>query len=136
MARRPWGVELSFSFGRGYRLPIDLPENLAAFVDEVVHSFVTWDLLIGFAKRPDTSGTPATFSTLLGRPPAELAQALDHLTSKGLVKRQPIAGNEIFYEVNQASPLLPMLKTFAAFNETQENRLKVLSRLLERGVHR
>jgi hypothetical protein len=111
-----------------------MPKELADFVDEVVGSFVAWDLLIGFAKKPDVSGTSATFGTLLGRPAADLTATLHALSDKGLLTRQAIAGQENFFALNPDSPLLPTLRLFAAYNESQENRLKVLSRILRHGV--
>jgi hypothetical protein len=116
-------------------VPLELPDNLSSFVDRVVDSFVTWDILVGFAKRPGISGTPADFSTLLGRPVAEVSASLQLLAEKKLLKRTEIADAQPFFELSTDSPSLDDLKHFAAFNETQENRLKVLSRLLQRGIH-
>jgi hypothetical protein len=117
-------------------VPLELPENLLRFVDEVVDSFVTWDLLVGFTKRPDTSGTAANFSSLLGRPVADVIASLEGLYQKGILNRRELNGGDVFFELKTDSLRMSDLRTFSAFNESQENRLKILSRLLQRGVQR
>ena len=109
---------------------------MVSFVDEIVESFVVWDLLIGFSRRPDTVGTAATFSTLLGRPAEDVDAALRRLADKGLLRSRTTEAGEVFFEFNPASDLVSTMREFAEFNDSQDNRLKVLSRLLHRGASR
>jgi len=107
---------------------------MISFIDEIVDSFVVWDLLIGFSRRPDTVGTSKTFSTLLGRPQEDVDAGLQRLAGKGLLRVRTIDTGETFFEFNPASTLVPTLREFTDLNDSQENRLKILSRLLHRGV--
>lgn len=115
-------------------MPVELPDKMADFVDQVVDSFVTWDLLIGFSRRPESTGSAATFGTLLGRPADDVEGALERLVEKGLLRAVTTEAQEVVFHFNPDSPLKAALGEFADFNDSQENRLKILSRLLHRGV--
>jgi hypothetical protein len=115
-------------------MSVELPEKMASFIDEVVDSFVVWDLLIGFSRRPETVGSAATFGALLGRSAEDVSEALKCLAQKGLLKTSGIETGDLLFSFDPATPLRDALREFADFNDSQENRLKILSRLLHRGV--
>ncbi len=48
-------------------MEIDIPGDIRAFIDEVVDSFVMWDLLIFYSKKMGDLETPAKVAQLLGR---------------------------------------------------------------------
>lgn len=115
-------------------MTFELPHRMAGFIDETVDSFVAWDLLIGFSRRPEVVGSAETFGSLLGRSVEDVSEALTRLTEKGLLKTRRSEEQELLYEFDHATPLKGTLEEFADFNDSQENRLKILSRLLHRGV--
>jgi hypothetical protein len=115
-------------------MSFELPDPMAKFIDEIVDSFVVWDLLIGFSRRPEVVASAETFGSLLGRPVEDVSAALTRLAEKGLVKTSLSDTQEILFEFDRATPLRDILQEFANFNDAQENRLKILSRLLHRGV--
>jgi len=117
-------------------MSFDLPHQTATFIDEIVDSFVAWDLLIGFSRRPEVVGSAETFGSLLGRSVEDVSEALSRLAEKGLLKTRRTEDEELLYEFDHSTPLKGALHEFADFNDVQENRLKILSRLLHRGVSR
>jgi hypothetical protein len=116
--------------------PAEFTPVLNQFMDEVIDSFVTWDLLLVFSGHPEVVGSAATFAALLGRSQEDVAGALDHLSQKGLLRLYRSTENEKLFELDPDSDLAGPLGEFADFNDHQENRLKILSRLLHRGVSR
>jgi hypothetical protein len=108
----------------------ELSDPMAKFIDEIVDSFVVWD----FSRRPEVVASAETFASLLGRPVEDVSAALARLAEKGLVKTRLSDTQELLFEFDRATPLRDALREFADFNDAQENRLKILSRLLHRGV--
>jgi hypothetical protein len=117
-------------------MSVDMPEKMATFVDEIIDSFVIWDLLIAFSRRPEAVGSAETFSALLGRSADDVSVGLKRLGEKGFLKVSWSETEEQLFALDPHSELKEALQEFAAFNDIQENRLKILSRLLHRGVSR
>jgi hypothetical protein len=71
---------------------------------------------------------------LLGRQEAELEKPMRKLQELGIVFSKKRADGEMVCELNVQSKLMEPLKKFWAYNEQQENRLKILTYLLSRKI--
>jgi hypothetical protein len=113
---------------------IDIPENIKKFIDQVVDSFVMWDLLIFSFQQVDKIDSPGRTAQLLGRTEVEVEKPFSKLVHLGVfvVEKQP-DGSSVC-RINQQSPLFPELQQFISFNTMQENRLRILSYLLQKKV--
>lgn len=114
-------------------MAFDLPEDVQTFVDEVIDSFVMWDLTICFAKKPDQTGTLAEIAQIVGRQPKDVAAHLQKLINHGLVKSLKTEGEPV-YEFDRTAPEARAFQSFLNYNQFQENRLRILSHLLQRGI--
>lgn len=113
-------------------MEIDIPNDIRGFIDEVVDSFVMWDLLIFCSKKGTEAETPAHVAELLGRPAEELMKPVQKLKKIGLVEELGLPGNEVGCRLDRRSSRFPELEKFWAYNENQENRLRILSYLLQK----
>ncbi|HET9869904.1 MAG TPA: hypothetical protein VFR02_05350 [bacterium] len=113
---------------------IDIPPDILAFIDGFIDAFITWDLLIYFARKGGEPTTLGQISQILGRPEKEVAVPLKRLAEAGLVSAQKRVDGEALYRLSDSSKDFTAFKSFAAFNDQQENRLKILSYLLQKKV--
>jgi len=111
----------------------DLPDDIRQFVDEIIDSFVVWDLAICFAKKPDGTGTVNEIAEMTGRSVKDVAGCLQKLSSFGLVKAHKTETEPVF-EFDRTSPRSRAFQSFLNYNQFQENRLRILSHLLQKGV--
>jgi hypothetical protein len=58
------------------------------------------------------------------------------LAEKGVLKTRWSETDELLFAFDPTTSMKGILGEFADFNDAQENRLKILSRLLHRGVSR
>ena len=114
---------------------MDFSPEIKIFLDEVVDSFVTWDLLIFFSKKLDEMETIDRIAKLLGRQSAELEKPLAKLEKMGYLTQVKRLDGEIACQLNRGSGQYPALERFWVFNENQENRLRILSYLLRHKAH-
>jgi len=114
---------------------IDIPSDIKKFIDGVVDSFVMWDLLIFTAQRTGEIDTPHRTAQLLGRMEMEVEKPFSKLVQLGIfaVEKKPDGSSSC--RINRESPLFPDLQRFIAFNSVQENRLKILSYLLQKKIN-
>jgi hypothetical protein len=117
-----------------YDVEIDIPDHIKAFIDEVVDSFVMWDLLIFASQRANEIDTPGRTAQLLGRTEAEVDKPFLKLVKLGVFMVERQADGTSVCKMNQQSKLFPEIQQFLAFNEVQENRLRILSYLLQKKV--
>jgi len=115
-------------------LEIDISQDIQSFIDEVIDSFVMWDILIFCSKKLGEIETPARVAQLLGRKPEEMQKPVQKLQNLGLVTMDKLFSGEVACRLNKQSPLFPALQKFWAYNENQENRLRILSYLLQKKV--
>ncbi|HVM33422.1 MAG TPA: hypothetical protein VMU88_09835 [bacterium] len=115
-------------------MTIDMPAEILSFIDGFIDAFITWDLLIFFARKGEEPVTLAQVSQILGRSDKDVAVPLKKLTELKLLTVQKRVDGEVTFRLNSQSPVLPAFKSFAAFNDQQENRLKILSYLLQKKV--
>lgn len=115
-------------------MEIDIPEDIRAFIDEVIDSFVMWDLLIFYSKKIKEMETPAKTAQLLGRTAEDLQKPVQKLLKLKLFDVEKRLDGETACRLNHQSPLYPLLEKFWAYNEAQENRLRILSYLLQKKV--
>ena len=115
-------------------MEIDIPDDVRAFIDEVVDSFVMWDLLIFCSKKLGEVETPTRIAQLLGRANEEVLKPAQKLQELGLVIFEKRIDGELTCRLNKKSGRFPSLEKFWAFNENQENRLRILSYLLQKKV--
>jgi len=113
---------------------VDIPGDIRAFIDEVVDSFVMWDLLIFCSKKMGGAETPSHVAQLLGRTTEELMKPAQKLEKIGLLLLEKRVDGEHLFRLNRQSNRFPALEHFWAFNESQENRLRILSYLLQKKV--
>jgi hypothetical protein len=113
---------------------IDIPDDIRAFIDEVVDSFVMWDLLIFCSKKKEAMDTPAHAAQLLGRAPEEVLKPAQKLEKLGLVIFTKRVDGEPMCSLDKSSPKFPLLERFWAYNDSQENRLRILSYLLQKKI--
>jgi hypothetical protein len=113
---------------------IDMPQKIQEFIDGFIDAFVTWDLLIYFSKRGEEPVTFKQISVILGRTDKEVAVPVKKLAALGLIQGEKRVDGEILFKLNPASPQFQAFQDFASFNEQQENRLKILSYLLQKKV--
>ncbi len=113
-------------------MEIDIPQEIKAFIDEVVDSFVMWDLLIYFSKKQDVAEPPEDVVRLLGRSMAEVLKPFERLEKTGILLREKSPEGKNLGRLNTQSAFLPSLKKFWEYNDRQENRLKILSYLLHK----
>jgi hypothetical protein len=116
------------------RLEIDIPQDIRSFLDDVIDSFVMWDILIFCSKKLGEVETPARVAQLLGRKAEEMQKPVQKLQQLGLVSMEKLLSGEAACRLNKTSSLFPMLQKFWAYNENQENRLRILSYLLQKKV--
>lgn len=114
-------------------MAFDLPDDIRQFVDEVVDSFVVWDLAICFAKKPDDTGSVQDIAGMTGRSVKEVAHCLQKMAGHGLLKVRKTEGDPVF-EFDRTSPRSRAFQSFLNYNQFQENRLRILSHLLQKGV--
>jgi hypothetical protein len=114
---------------------IDIPAEIKHFIDEVVNSFIMWDLLIFFSKKDVELASPAYVAKRLGRPLEEVQKAIQKLEKLNLVVLDKLLDGEYNCQINQQSNLVSPLKKFTEYNESQESRLKILSYLLQKKIH-
>ncbi len=107
---------------------------MKAFLDEVVDSFAMWDLLIFFSKKEGETESADRIAQLLGRQPIEMEKPMVKLEKMGLLTRLKRLDGEMACQLNRSGFLYPGLQRFWAFNESQENRLRILSYLLQKKV--
>lgn len=115
-------------------MEIDIPENIRAFIDEVVDSFVMWDLLIFCSKKSGEVETPARVAQLLGRSAEDVLKPARKLEKLGLVVFEKRADGQTVYRLNRKSDRFPALERFWAYNDSQEHRLRILSYLLQKKI--
>jgi hypothetical protein len=115
-------------------LEIDIPTDIKHFIEEVVNSFVMWDLLIFFIKKDVELASPAYIAQRLGRPLEEVKTPLQKLEKLGLVVLDKLLDGELNCRINQQSDLVSPLRKFTEYNESQESRLKILSYLLQKKI--
>jgi hypothetical protein len=113
---------------------IDIPEDIRTFLDNVVDSFVMWDILIFCSKKLNEVETPSRMAQLLGRPVDEMTKPIQKLEKLGLITLEKRIDVEQVCRLNQGSKQFPLLKRFWDYNENQENRLRILSYLLQKKV--
>ena len=113
-------------------MEIDIPDDIRHFIDEVVDSFVMWDLLIYCSKKTTEVQTPAHVAELLGRTAEELEKPVLKLEKLGMAEKLSMPGNEMGCRLNPRSERYPLLERFWKYNEAQENRLRILSYLLQK----
>lgn len=115
-------------------MEIDIPTDIRAFIDEVVDSFVMWDLLIFCSKKIGEVETPSRVAQMLGRPSEELQKPVLKLEKLGLVTLEKHMDGETAYRLNSKAERFSLLQQFWAYNESQENRLRILSYLLQKKI--
>ena len=115
-------------------MEIDIPGEVKAFLDEVVDSFVMWDLLIFCSKKSEDMETPSRVAQLLGRSVEELNKPVQKLEKLGLVNTVKQMDGEIACQLNKKSKYFTDLERFWAYNENQEHRLRILSYLLQKKI--
>jgi len=115
-------------------LEIDIPNDIKTFIDEVVDSFVMWDLLIFSSKKVGELETPARIAQLLGRTTEEVAKPVQKLEKLGLVTTAKRLDGELACQLDKKSKHFPTLQLFWAYNDSQENRLRILSYLLQKKI--
>lgn len=115
-------------------MEIDLPGDIRAFIDEVVDSFAMWDLLIFCSKKTVDSETPSRVAQLLGRSTEDIMKPAQKLEKLGLVVSEKRPDGEMVCRLNRKSDRFPALERFWAFNDSQENRLRILSYLLQKKI--
>lgn len=115
-------------------MEIDIPNDIRAFIDEVVDSFVMWDLLIFYSKKMGESETPSRIAQLLGRTTEEVTKPVQKLEKLGLATTAKRLDGELACQLNPKSGHFPALKGFWAYNDSQENRLRILSYLLQKKI--
>jgi len=113
---------------------IDIPNEIRSFIDGVVDSFVMWDLLVFWSKKPEGMETPAQIAQLLGHTLEEVRKPVQKLEKIGLISAQKRLDGELACGLNPQSELFPSLQSFWSFNENQENRLRILSYLLQKRI--
>ena len=113
---------------------IDIPEDIRSFIDEVVDSFVMWDILIFCSKKTDEMDTPGRMAQLLGRSADDMQKPVQKLEKLGLITLQKRADGEVLCRLSSKSPRFPSLQRFWSYNENQENRLRILSYLLQKKI--
>lgn len=113
-------------------MEIDIPDDIRVFLDEVVDSFVMWDLLIFCSKKNYESQTPAQAAQMLGRQPEEVEKPAKKLEQLGLITIEKRVDGESICRLNLKSDRYPSLQRFWAYNDSQENRLRILSYLLQK----
>jgi hypothetical protein len=114
---------------------IDLPDHIKKFIDEVVDSFVMWDLLIFTSQKLTGIEAPGRTAQLLGRTEAEVEKPYLKLVKLGILAVEKNADGSTACRVNPNSSYQEELKKFLSFNDIQENRLRILSYLLQKKVH-
>ena len=110
-------------------------DHIKAFIDEVVDSFVMWDLLIFAAQRANEIDTPHRTAELLGRTAGEVEKPFLKLIDLDIFVVEKQTSGVLVCKINQQSNFFPELKNFISFNETQGNRLRILSYLLQKKVN-
>lgn len=115
-------------------MEIDIPGDIRAFIDEIIDSFVMWDFLIFFSKKINEVETPARVALILGRTAEDVQKPVQKLEKLGLFTLQKRLDGEMICQLDQKSKYFPELQKFWAYNETQENRLRILSYLLQKKV--
>lgn len=115
-------------------MEIDIPGDIRSFIDEVVDSFVMWDLLIFSSKKQAEMETPSRIAQLLGRGPDDILKPVQKLEKMGLMTLEKRLDGEYICRLNPQSPRFAALGQFLAYNDSQENRLRILSYLLQRKV--
>jgi hypothetical protein len=113
---------------------IEIQNDIKAFIDEVIDTFVMWDLLIFCSKKSEGIHSPAQAAQLLGRTEAEVEKPVAKLLKMGLITMEKRANGETVCEIDPKSKYFPDLQKFWTYNENQENRLKILSYLLQKKV--
>jgi len=113
---------------------IDIPGDVRAFIDEVVDSFVMWDILIFCSKKMSEMETPAHVAQLLGRQTEEVMKPAQKLEKLGLVIFEKRVDGEQTCRLNKNADRFPALERFWAYNDSQENRLRILSYLLQKKI--
>jgi hypothetical protein len=113
-------------------MEIDIPPDIKAFIDEVVDSFVMWDLLIFFSKKMGDLETPSRIAQLLGRTAADLQKPIQKLEKMGLMTLRKRLDGEAVCQLDRSSGHYKALHQFWSYNDSQENRLRILSYLLQK----
>ena len=113
-------------------MEIDIPSDIRGFLDEVVDSFVMWDLLIFCSKKIFESQTTVQVAQMLGRQPEEIQKPAQKLQQLGLVLMEKRGDGESLYRLDTRCDRYADLQRFWAYNESQENRLRILSYLLQK----
>ena len=116
-------------------MEIDLPDHIKKFIDEVVDSFVMWDLLIFASQKANGIESPGRTAQLLGRTEAEVEKPYLKLAKLGILVVEKKEDGSTPCRVDQNSTYFPELQKFLSFNDIQENRLRILSYLLQKKVH-
>lgn len=115
-------------------MEIDIPVDIRSFIDEVVDSFVMWDLLIFSSKKLGEAETPGHIAQLLGRTAEDVLKPVQKLEKLNLVTLEKRVDGEVQCRLNRKSERFQALEHFWAFNESQENRLRILSYLLQKKI--
>lgn len=115
-------------------MEIDIPGDVRVFIDEVVDSFIMWDLLVFYSKNAVEAETVSRAAQLLGRNAEEVLKPAQKLEKLGLVVFEKRSDGENLCRLNRKSTRFGTLERFWAFNEVQENRLRILSYLLQKKI--
>jgi hypothetical protein len=103
-------------------------ERAYRFADDHVDSFAAWDLLVFLHHRPETVEDASGYAMLLGRSEDDLAKALDHLCSTGVVLTDQ--GDGTRFMLSRDGEVRRSLSAFVDLCGIKECRLEIVRRVL------
>jgi predicted transcriptional regulator len=104
-----------------------LDEELIKIVDEVIGSFVGWELILLFNTNPSLRITEDELARQINREKEDLSQIINDFLAKGLIKEE---GN--FYTYKPSDKIKANVNVFINALNDRNKRLAIISQLLNK----
>ncbi len=108
-------------------------EDLMAFVNRYVDSFVKWDLMRFFHENPHTIDAVDNIARYIGRDAEVVGEELAELAERGLLE-EVLMERLTVYALTSDLSMQKKLARFIYASEDQKLRSKIIFRLLRKGM--
>ncbi|MBI5806229.1 hypothetical protein HZA73_09300 [candidate division TA06 bacterium] len=101
-------------------------KDLGSFIERSIHSFTALDIVLHYARQPNSQETPKTISRLLGKSQEEITCCLDHFVEHKILQRVKKKG-ENWYLPSADVKKTEILQLLKQCLDDKDKRIKLLS---------